>query len=697
MKKYTFLFLLLLACTLPVLAQNMISLDTLPLIPYPQQIKRLQADFRPDAGTTVVVCSSDKEDNFAATQLTEEIKNLYSLKLPVKNSKSGGKNTIVLTRPGLNKQADARLKDAGMELKADFNPEGYVLLADDQRVIVSANTATGLYYGVQTLLQLTVPAKDGCTINGVNVRDWPAMRYRWQMDDWNRGPIPTLEYAKKQVKIISEYKMNGYCIYAENIFESKKNPVINPYGGTIMAAEIAELIAYAKQYHVDIIPQQESLGHLHYVLRQERYAHLGEKHGSQVLSPSEPDAYPFIADYLSEVVPMFESPFVHIGCDEPFELGRGKSKDLVAKSSLEDVYMDFLNKVAKTPALAGKKLMFWGEIASVKPEKLDQLPKGIIANAWDYLVRDYSPFLKPYADRNIPTFVSPAAFYGGRVFPDYLAHMKNIRNFVRDGQRFGSIGMMNCAWDDLGEDIFDMGWYGVVYGATCSWQTGESSEKQYRDAFDWAFYRNANDHQFAEGINKLASIHGRLVPIDFNYIYSNPFTKLGIPTQNYLFKSGLSREMRLIVEDAFTLFYQQQSSAKLHNETTGALLFAAKRMDFVFHKAIIASEMSKLYDAIVRDDDKGFFVNTALYDLLVPYASRMGDLRDMTKELKAFHKAMWDKENRPYHWDVIETRYLKMMMEWETEGERISADLQQFGTTGKHLPKTEVGFGFDDN
>lgn len=694
MNKTTALFFIILICNLPVLARNASMSDTLSLIPYPQQIKRLATDFRPDTKTTVVVCSSDKEDQFAASQLTEEFSKLYALNL--KTAKSGGKNAIILTRPGLNKQADSHLKDAGLEFKSGFNTEGYVLLADDQGIVISATSASGLFYGVQTLRQLIHPDIEGCLVHGVNVRDWPAMAYRWQMDDWNRGPIPTIEYAKKQVKIMSEYKMNGYCIYAENIFESKEHPMINPYGGTITAAEIAELIAFAKPYHVDIIPQQESFGHLHYVLRQEQFAKLGEKHGSQILSPSEPEAIQFISDYLGEVVSMFQSPFVHIGCDEPFELGRGKSKELAEKSSIEDVYFEFLNKIAKVPALEGKRILFWGEIGSVKPEKLDQLPKGIIANGWDYLVRDYTPWIKPYADRNIPTFVSPAAFYGGRIFPDYKALMKNISQFVCAGQKLGSIGMMNTSWDDLGEDVFDMGWYGVIYGAACSWQVGESNENHYRNAFDWAFYRNANGHQFAEGINKLASIHTRLTPIDFNYIYSNPFTKLGIPTQNYL-KPEISREMRLIAEDAFTLFKNQQPASKLHAETSDALMFAAKRMDFVFHKAIIANEMSKLYDAIVHDDDKGFFVNTALYDLVMPYASRMGDLRDMTKELKAFHKAAWDKENRPFHWDVIEARYLKMAIEWEQEGDRISTDLQQFGTSGKHLPREEVGFGFDRN
>lgn len=162
---------------------------------------------------------------------------------------------------------------------------------------------------------------------------------------------------------------------------------------------------------MEIVPQQQTFGHLHYVLRQERYAALGEKHGSQILSPSEPEAYDFIGDYLSEIVPVFSSEFIHIGCDETFELGRGKSKELVARSSHADVYMGHLRRVAALPALQGKKLLFWGEIAVEHPDKLDLLPAAGIAVAWDYLPREnYDRFLKPYADRGIPTFVAPSPF-----------------------------------------------------------------------------------------------------------------------------------------------------------------------------------------------------------------------------------------------------------------------------------------------
>lgn len=668
--------------------------DPLPLVPYPARIELGGDDFRFDARTPVKVSSGEAEDFFAASTLLDELAELYGLPMEVKKSRSGVRRCVTLTRPGCNPQADERLRAAGLDIGDGFDPEGYVLLADAQGVIVSAPTAAGVFYGVQTLRQL-VRASDGlCRVPAVRIEDVPAMRYRWQQDDWSRGPIPSLEYAKEQVRILSEYKINGYSIYAENIYESKLHPAINPYGGTITAEEIAELIEYARRYHVEIIPQQQTFGHLHYVLRQERYAALGEKHGSQILSPAEEGSYAFVSDYLGEIVPRFDSEFIHIGCDETFELGRGKSRDAVAESSHTDVYLGHLRRVAALPELEGKKLLFWGEIAAEHPEKLDLLPENVIAVAWDYLPRDdFDKFIRPYADRNFPVFVAPGAFYGGRVFPDYHAHLANIRNFVRDGQKYGALGMLDTSWDDMGEDLFDMGWYGAVFAAACAWQRGESDIERYRNAFDWAFYR-APGHAFAEGIVALSDVHREMGPVSFDMAYSSPFSEVGAAQQNRL-QNAPSRRMRLLCEEAYTQFCRGEEKALLHRQTIPALRFAARRMDFVFHKAVLASEMSDLYDAFVRDDDKGYAVNTALYDLIMPYASRLGSLRDMTKELKAFHRDLWRYENRPFHWEVVGARYDRMLLEWEMQNDRISLDLQQFGRTGTHLPREEAGFRFD--
>lgn len=286
--------------------------------------------------------------------------------------------------------------------------------------------------------------------------------------------------------------------------------------------------------------------------------------------------------------------------------------------------------------------------------------------------------------------VAPSAFYGGRVFPDYLAHLENIRNFVRDGQKYGSEGMLNTSWDDLGEDLFDMGWYGVVFAAACSWQSGESDIARYRDAFDWAFYRVADGHPFAEGIGRLADVHGRVGAVNFEMAYSSPFSEIGAMQQNHLQRVGASREMRLWCEEAYTSFCHARNRVALHGSTVDALLFAARRMDFVFHKAVLADEMSDLYDAVVRDDDRGYAVNTALYDLVMPYASRLGSLRDMTKELKLFHRDLWHAENRPIHWG---RRSGPLRPHVAGMGNAVRPDPARFAAAGayRHAPASGAG------
>jgi hexosaminidase len=692
MKRFLSLILAISASTL-LNAQTPAALrsETLPLIPYPNHIVVGTQDLK--CGTTIVVnilSDSIADDAFAVSTLADD----YSkgIKWEVKEKGNFAKSGIIVARVGKNRNIDRIISDAGLTPDTTNN-ESYALLVDDNRVIIEARTSTGIFYGLQTLRQLGYRNADGSlSYRSVKIADTPALRYRWIQDDWSRGPIPTVEFVKQQIRTLAEYKINGYCIYGETIFQSHQFPGINLYGGTITQEEEKEIAEYGRKYHVDIIPQQECLGHMHYAVRDGLLSNLGERRNGQVLSPAVEGTYDFLQKYLNEIVPQFSSDFVHIGCDEAFELGLGKSADLVKKQGVDNVFFNHLRRVSELPALKGKKLLFWGEISEKAGVDLTKIPKTLIPVVWDYLPRtsyDYS--MAPYDKAGIRTIVAPGTFWGGRVFPSYNAHLINIRSMLRDGKKYHTLGMLNATWDDMGEDLFNVGWYGILYGACCSWQQEQDTPfEPFKKAFDWAFYRNGNNHMFSEGIDTLSTVHTSLgTDIWYDWAYSVPFDDSGVGQQNTIQKSGKMEMLHTSCAEAFKLFSQGRDNALLHRSTIDALLFGARRMNFVFAKAEMAADLSRRYDDFCKDDDKGRPVNTAVYDMIMPYASKIGSLRDLTKELKTWHHDLWMQENRPFHWDVVEARYEYMLQTWNREDAILRS---AFGTKA---PREQVGMKFD--
>lgn len=684
---------LLLTASISLSAQGLGALrtDSLPLIPYPRHITVGTKDFTAEQAVRINVFGNCEDDLFAVSTLTEE---WPSTTWKVRKGGKLVRQGITVSHPGENRQADKLLREAGLELTPD-NKEAYLLLVDDEHVVVEAATAAGIYYAVQTLRQLAYTDAQGrLAFRAVRVSDAPSLRYRWIQDDWNRGPIPNIEFVKKQIRTLSEYKLNGYCIYAENIFESQKYPQINMRGAVITPAEVKELVAYGKRYHVDIIPQQECLGHMHYTLREGGFDDIAERPRGQIVSPAVERTYTFLNDYLGELLPAFDSPFVHVGCDEAFELGKGKSRQMVEELGRDGTFFRHMQRIASLPALHDKKILFWGDVAENKANiDLSPLPKNTIAVVWDYLARgNYEYYLPQFKRNGIPTFVAPGAFWGGRVFPEYDAHLVNIQHLVRDGKKYGTLGMMCCTWDDMGEDIFDVGWYGILYSAACAWQHEEETPiAPFKRSFDWAFYRNNTGTQIGDAIDSVSHVQTTLgTSIWYDWAYTLPFEDTGVGQQNLIQNSGKLERIRTTLAKAYGRLQQVKPLAKLHRSTYDAVLFDARRLEFVFTKAALAAGISQRYDDFLSGkDDEGSAVNTAVYDLVMPQAGLIGSLRDFTMELKDWHHELWLKENRPYHWDIVEARYNHALQVWNEQDARLR---QAFGT---RPPREDIGIKFE--
>jgi hexosaminidase len=145
---------------------------------------------------------------------------------------------------------------------------------------------------------------------------------------------------------------------------------------------------------------------------------------------------------------LFPSPWFHIGFDEPWELERAGS--ILGGVDPASLYIERLKQTIELVQKAGKRPMFWADVKSGAqifekyPALLSQLPKSVIAVPWHYEpLPDYSAFVVPFAHEHIPQVVAPAIWCWNEIAPDYSITFRNIDGFVRDGRKFGALGVMN--------------------------------------------------------------------------------------------------------------------------------------------------------------------------------------------------------------------------------------------------------------
>ncbi len=670
--------------------------EEIRVIPQPRELEAGQKNFTLRKKTRIELSDpKDADDRFAAEQLVEEIQRACGFKPAIGAFKGKSKDVIALVRAGGKRSFQRLLDQRRIALDAKFDPEGYALEVDGEGVVASANTAAGIFYAVQTLKQMVVPDGDHAAhIQGAHIRDWPAMRYRGVHDDISRGPVPTLDFMKRQIRTAAEFKLNMWSIYIEYTFEYKSDPLIGPLDGSLTPDQVKELVAYARRYHVDIVPEQQAFGHLHHVLKWEKYSDIAELPHGNVLTPTNPKTYEFIQRLYSQLVPLFPSPFFHIGSDETFELGQGKTKALAAKEGLGKVYFDHIIKVRQIMEPYHKRLMFWGDIALHYPELLKELPKDLIVMTWNYNPRDsFDSLIKPFRDAGLDVMVCPGVNNWNRVFPDNNQALINIRNFVRDGQRLGTMGMLNTTWDDDGEALFNMTWYGVVFGAAAAWQPGESSIEQFQKNFDWAFYRNT-DHTFATVIDNFAKIHEALTKAGVGdasdaLVWANYMT----PEQESTLKKALpvAASVRLLAENSLELLIENANRAHRHQDTLPVMSFAARRLDFLGMKLLYAAQMSQSYwDAYLHLGERA----RVSHDLssMNNINGLVEDLRDRTSELRKEYTAAWLAENRPYWLDNVLVRYDLELDHWAKMQLRLTQLARHFFETSTLPAPDEMGF-----
>ena len=670
-------------------SQGTSSRPRVSVIPQPRELTVTQEVFPLDRASHIALADPrSADDQFAAADFIDDVMQTAGVSLKLRRDR--GRHSILIGQLDLPAIQSA-LKNLKITLPANLDDEGYVLAVGTDTVVVGGQTSTGVFYGLQTLKQLVRGDSTNAFIQGVHITDWPAMRWRAVSDDISRGPVPTVDYIKRQLRTFAAFKLNMHSFYMEHTFASSEHPLIGPAGGSLTPAEIRELVAYARAYHIELVPEQQTFGHLHKGLKFEKYNDLAETPYGDVLSPQQEGSYKLIADWYRELNELFPGKFFHIGEDETFELGEGQSRDAARTRGVGAVYFEHLNRVRDLLKPYNRRLMFWGDIALNHPDLIGKIPKEMIVMNWDYAPKDdFTVRIEPFKDAGLDQFVCPGVGGWNQIFPNVDASSKNIVNFVRDGQKAGALGMMNTTWDDDGESLFEMTWYGIVLGAAASWQAQAVDVKSFDGDFDWAFFRNDGD-QFVGAIHALGSVNTVLgIGTSDEFFWRDPFTTA---FQNQARASAEKiRFMRLLVEGAEESLLRSQKRARRNASMIPVMIFAAQRFDHMGRRVEVVEKFSREYwDAYLNLGDRLKARRLRRY-----HSAIYNNLREMTEELaalRASYRDQWLAENRPYWLDSILARYDQAMALWLNKSKALEGALRTYDATSILPNPEEFGLG----
>jgi hypothetical protein len=366
--------------------------------------------------------------------------------------------------------------------------EAYRLVVSRAACGVEAGSTVGLVHGARTLAQLLSAAarEPGAPrLAGLTIDDAPDFATRGVMLDVSRDRVPTMETLHARVELLASLKVNHLELYMEHTFAYAGHEDVWRDASPFTGAELRALDAFCRARHVELVPNQNSFGHMHRWLTHAKYAPLAEcpqgiEHAFAVapepfsLCPIDPRALALLDDLYDQLLPHFESKLFNVGCDETFDLGLGRSRAACAERGKGRVYLEFLNAVHERVHARGRRMLFWGDVIVQHPEHIPHLPADAIALLWGY--EDGHPFdeqARAFAVAGLPFWVCP----GTSSWQSFLGRVGNARANLEQaaaaGRAHGASGYLVTDWGDYGHwQPAPVSLPGFVLGAARAWNAG---------------------------------------------------------------------------------------------------------------------------------------------------------------------------------------------------------------------------------
>lgn len=358
------------------------------VVPAPAAVELHEGSFAVRAGTPVEFTALGEVER-VALHFSALVARTHGIALaPVLNAEAGSKETIRFELSAVEGQS---------------GEEGYSLRVSPQRIVISARGPRGLFYGAVTLWQLVTaqPADgDSVPVPAMTIEDAPRFRWRGLMLDVARHYMPP-ESIKQLIDWMALHKLNTFHWHLTDDqgwrLEIRKYPRLTEigawrtpagaagrdadgkavrYGGFYTQEEVRDIVRYAAERYVTIVPEIEMPGHAQAAIA--AYPRLGVDAGETVVSADwgihthlynvEEGTFAFLEDVLSEVVELFPGAYVHVGGDEAAK-DRWESSEPVQTRMRElgveteaELQSYFIQRIEKFLNRKGRRLIGWDEI-----------------------------------------------------------------------------------------------------------------------------------------------------------------------------------------------------------------------------------------------------------------------------------------------------------------------------------------------
>lgn len=395
----------------------------LALVPEPQELSAGDGALKVEGPICVVVDrSASKEDRFTAQYLAQCLTKEHKLVVEVLDAPKPGALPIYLSR--------------GKELPA----QGYRLTIAGQEIRIEGADAAGVYYATQTLRQCFRTDATGLNLPRLSIKDWPDLKYRAMHYD-TKHHQDKREYVEDLIRDLASYKANVLVWEWEDKFAYEKHPEIGA-PGAFTKTQMQELTRFAAAHHVQIVPLVQGLGHVSFILKHPQYRPLREVADSAwQFCPLKDGSYQLLFDLWDEAIDATPgSEFMHIGCDETYELGVGAEcgcKAFADKSGKHALMQMFLKKCIEHVESRGRKAQAWTDHESPDRHPWIYTPNPGIEPLW----LPYFPNVQSSMWRRELGDARPGSF---------AATSQTITQAITDHSTEGSI---TTSWDDSGLHI----------------------------------------------------------------------------------------------------------------------------------------------------------------------------------------------------------------------------------------------------